>query len=75
MVMVNVNYNSNQSSYSDKAKKDGGRTGAVVSVADYGPMGPWFMGFACSRSLWPRVSHIYPLLNTGSRGRWRLRCA
>ena len=47
-----------------------GRTGAVVSVVDYGPRGPWF-------ETWPFVvalskSHLPPAkywLNTGSLGR------
>ena len=30
-----------------------GRTGAVVSVADYGPMGAWF-------KTWPRHSLLWP---------------
>ena len=30
-----------------------GRTGAVVSVADYGPGGPWF-------ETWPRHSLLWP---------------
>ena len=30
-----------------------GRTGAVVSVADYGPRGPWF-------ETWPRHSLMWP---------------
>ena len=29
------------------------RTGAVVSVADYGPRGPWFETWPGRRSLWP----------------------
>ena len=30
-----------------------GRTGAVVSAADYGPRGPWFETRQGRRSLWP----------------------
>ena len=30
-----------------------GRTGAVVSVADYGLRGPWFETWPVHRSLWP----------------------
>ena len=30
-----------------------GRTGAVVSVADYGPRGPWF-------ETWPRHGLLWP---------------
>ena len=33
-----------------------GRTGAVVSVADYRPRGPWF-------ETWPRHSLLWPLLS------------
>ena len=39
-----------------------GRTGAVVSVADYGPNGPRFETWPVRRSLWPWASHIYPCL-------------
>ena len=45
--------------------KDKGRTGAVVSVADYEPRGPSFETRSGRRSLWPWSSHIYPLLSTG----------
>ena len=30
-----------------------GRTGAVVSIADYGPRGPWFETWSGRRSSWP----------------------
>ena len=36
-----------------KISFSGGRTGAVVSVADYGPRGPWF-------ETWPRHSLLWP---------------
>ena len=37
----------------------------MVSVADYGPRGPWFETWPGRRSLWPSAS-IYPLLSTDS---------
>ena len=36
-----------------KGNEGMGRTGAVVSVADYGPRGPWF-------ETWPRHSLLWP---------------
>ena len=42
-----------------------GRTGAVVSVADYEPRGPRFETWPRQSLLWPWASHIYPLLSTG----------
>ena len=42
-----------------------GRTGVVVSVADYGPSGPLFETWPRHSLLWPGASHIYPLLSTG----------
>ena len=37
----------------------------MVSVADYGPRGPWFETWTGRCSLWPCASHNYPLLSTG----------
>ena len=45
-----------------------GRTGTVVSVADYGPRGPWFETWPRHSLLWPWASHSYPLLSTGNPG-------
>ena len=42
-----------------------GWTGSVVSVADYGPRGPWFEIWPRHSLLWPWASHICPLLSTG----------
>ena len=42
-----------------------GRTGAVVSVANYGPRGPLFETWLGRHSLWPWASDIYPLVSTG----------
>ena len=54
------------SSLYETTKVNVGRTGAVVSVADYGSKGAWFETWPRhSLFLWSSASHIYPLLSTG----------